>query len=118
MRIWVVLGGLLLAGCVSAQETYTPDGKKGHVINCTPGWAGGIVGRVARANTSWATCYQKAGEICAPQGLMSCSRLASRAPMDLSHDARAFTSPRLALARDPAGSDRHSRRQHAGCRPN
>src|SRR5262245_49506578 len=49
---------------------------------------------------------------------MSCSRLASRAPMDLSHDARAFTSPRLALARDPAGSDRHSRRQHAGCRPN
>ena len=40
----------------------------GHSISCTPGWTGGIIGAVANANTSWATCYEKAGELCGPAG--------------------------------------------------
>jgi hypothetical protein len=57
-----------LAGCVNSQQTYTADGQQGHVISCTPGWTGGIVGAVANASTSWGQCYQKAGEICGAQG--------------------------------------------------
>ena len=59
---------LLLSGCVSSQETVTADGSKGHVINCTPGWTGGIVGSIANANTNWGTCFQRAGEICGARG--------------------------------------------------
>src|SRR6516225_2604940 len=58
----------LLSGCVSSQETFTADGSKGHVINCTPGWTGGIVGSIANANTNWGTCFQRAGEICGARG--------------------------------------------------
>lgn len=72
MRAWgSVLAALLAAasgGCVSSQETFTPAGQKGHVINCTPGWTGGIVGAVANAQTSWGQCYQRAGEICGARG--------------------------------------------------
>ena len=58
----------LLAGCVSAQETYTADGGKGHVISCTPAWTGGLVGSIANASTSWGTCFQKAGDLCGARG--------------------------------------------------
>jgi hypothetical protein len=72
MRAWGINLAALLAvacgGCVSSQETFTPTGQKGHVINCTPGWTGGIVGAVASANTSWGQCYQRAGEICGTRG--------------------------------------------------
>ena len=57
-----------VAGCVSSQETFTAEGQKGHVISCTPGWTGGIVGSIANASTNWGTCYQKAGEICGARG--------------------------------------------------
>jgi len=63
-----MVGLLALSGCVSNSETFTQDGKKGHVINCTPGWTGGIVGSIANASTSWAQCYQRAGELCGAQG--------------------------------------------------
>ena len=59
---------LLLAGCVQAQPTFTADGKKGHVISCSPVGMGGLVGGIAAASTSWGTCYQKAGEICGERG--------------------------------------------------
>jgi hypothetical protein len=72
MRAWGTIFAALLAaacgGCVSSQETYTPAGQKGHVINCTPGWTGRIVGAVANASTSWGQCYQKAGELCGARG--------------------------------------------------
>jgi hypothetical protein len=54
--------------CVSSNESYMADGRKGHVINCTPGWTGGIVGAVANASTSWGTCFEKAGELCGAKG--------------------------------------------------
>jgi hypothetical protein len=38
------------------------DGRKAHVINCTPGWTGGVVGAIAQAQTSWGTCFEKAGD--------------------------------------------------------
>jgi hypothetical protein len=31
------------------------DGKKAHVINCTPGWTGVVVGAIAHAQTSCGT---------------------------------------------------------------
>lgn len=53
---------LFLTGCVSANETFTADGRKGHVISCPSGT--GLVGQM----TNWGTCFQKAGEICAAKG--------------------------------------------------
>jgi hypothetical protein len=58
----------LIVGCVSTSQTHMADGQKAHIINCTPGWTGGIVGAVASAQTSWGTCYEKAGEICGARG--------------------------------------------------
>jgi len=57
-----------LAGCSHSEPTYTADGQQGHVISCTPGWTGGLVGAIANASTSWGQCYQKAGELCGAQG--------------------------------------------------
>lgn len=59
---------VMLTGCVSSQPMYTASGAQGHSITCTPGWTGGIVGAVANASTSWAQCYQKAGELCGARG--------------------------------------------------
>ena len=58
----------VLAGCVNNKPIYTADGQVGQSISCTPGWTGGIIGAVANASTSWATCYEKAGELCGPAG--------------------------------------------------
>ena len=66
-RIAVSLA-LLLAACVSSEQTFTATGAKGHVINCTPGWTHGIVGNIANAQTSWGTCYEEAGRICGSRG--------------------------------------------------
>lgn len=70
MRGWIgALGaGLLLSGCVSSQPMYTASGAQGHTITCTPAWNGGLVGAIANASTSWAQCYQKAGELCGARG--------------------------------------------------
>jgi hypothetical protein len=57
-----------LAGCVNSKPTYTADGGQGHVISCTPGWTGGLIGAVANASTSWGQCYERAGELCGPRG--------------------------------------------------
>jgi hypothetical protein len=53
---------VLLAGCASAKETFTPDGRKGHVISCPSG--AGAFGQL----TNWGTCFQKAGDICQARG--------------------------------------------------
>lgn len=44
------------------------DGRKGHVVSCTPTFTGGIVGTIASSSTSWGQCYQKAGELCGARG--------------------------------------------------
>jgi hypothetical protein len=75
MRIVLVLAvAIPLAGCVASQPTYTADGQQGHVITCTPGWTGGIVGAVANASTSWGQFV--------PGGTTSSSKSAKVASMD------------------------------------
>jgi len=66
--IAAALAAIILAGCVSSQETFTADGSKGHVIAC-PSTAG-LVG----AMTNWGTCYQRAGELCGARGYSVLSR--------------------------------------------
>ena len=66
--VFAVVAALLVSACVSSNETYTASGQKGHVISCTPGWTGGLVGSIANASTNWGTCYTKAGEICGAKG--------------------------------------------------
>jgi hypothetical protein len=47
---------LVLGGCANTRETYTSEGKVGHVLDCS-GWA-----------RSWAMCYEAAGDICGSKG--------------------------------------------------
>ena len=46
----------IIGGCATAKQTYTSDGKKGYVIDCS----GGAL--------NWGMCYEKAGEICGAKG--------------------------------------------------
>ncbi len=47
---------LALAGCASVSKTYDAQGREAYALDCT-GW-----GR------SWATCQEKADELCGPRG--------------------------------------------------
>jgi hypothetical protein len=47
---------LLLAGCATSHETYTPSGQKGYTIDCSG------------AVQNWGVCQQKAGELCGSRG--------------------------------------------------
>lgn len=47
---------LLLSGCASTKQTYGPDGRVAHSLNCS-----GTL-------RDWGMCYQKAGEICGLSG--------------------------------------------------
>jgi hypothetical protein len=60
--MWLAFGGMLLAGCTTNREIYTPDGRRGQAIQC-PGTA-----------NSWNGCYARAGEICGPRGYDIISR--------------------------------------------
>lgn len=56
MKTFATLTLALLAGCATARQTYTQDGRPGHTIEC-----GGTM-------NSWDSCYQKAGELCGSRG--------------------------------------------------
>lgn len=47
---------ILIAGCTSVKETYTPTGKQGFTIKCS--------GKL----NSWASCMEKAGDTCGELG--------------------------------------------------
>jgi len=47
---------VLILGCATERQIYTPDGQRGYHINC-----GGTA-------NNWGTCYEKAGEICGHRG--------------------------------------------------
>lgn len=57
---------LSLAGCshlyVKTTDTYTPDGSKGHVLECSGQYL------------NWGSCEQKAGELCQERGYETLSR--------------------------------------------
>ena len=47
---------MLVYGCATSRQTYTPDGQKGYIIECS-GTA-----------LNWGMCYEKAGNICGEKG--------------------------------------------------
>lgn len=51
----VIIGCLLLAGCVSSEPTVLPNGQRGQIVSC-PGLA-----------NSMADCWKEAAEVC-PRG--------------------------------------------------
>jgi hypothetical protein len=52
----LVTATISLAGCVTANPTYVPDGRQGYAIDCGGEFA------------SWGGCYEKAGAICGSRG--------------------------------------------------
>lgn len=52
----VLLLTLSLTACASAKQTYAPDGRVGHTLNCS-----GTL-------RNWGMCYSKAGELCGAKG--------------------------------------------------
>jgi hypothetical protein len=55
-RAAAVLTLLFLAGCATEHKVYGPDGREDHAISCD----GAVL--------SWASCLDKAGEICGAKG--------------------------------------------------
>jgi len=47
---------ILLLGCASATQTYAPDGRAAHAVDC-----GGLM-------RDWGACMERAGEICGARG--------------------------------------------------
>jgi len=45
---------LMLAGCASSKEVYTPSGERGYVISCD--------------GVGWAVCYTEASDLCGAAG--------------------------------------------------
>ena len=56
MRTTMLLLLLVLAGCVSTKEVYTPDGRQGHTIDCSA------------YRHSWSDCLAKASDLCGARG--------------------------------------------------
>jgi hypothetical protein len=46
----------IIGGCATAKQTYTSDGQKGYVIDCSG------------SALNWGMCYEKAGKICGEKG--------------------------------------------------
>lgn len=62
MKTFMMLSALLLAGCVTASQTYAPDGRQAFSISC-PGMMRNL-----------GDCYQKAGEVCGAAGYVVLSQ--------------------------------------------
>jgi hypothetical protein len=54
--LFIILFIFIFVGCANSRQTYTPDGRVGHSINCSG---------TAR---NWGMCEEKAGEICKERG--------------------------------------------------
>jgi hypothetical protein len=63
-------GSLLLIACSTTHESYAPDGRRTHALNCsgTP-W-------------SWDGCYSAAGKLCGMAGYDVLDRLGAVSPSD------------------------------------
>ena len=81
MRLFCVItiiSTFALAGCATSKQTYTADGRIGHSIDCSGGFA------------TWGSCYEKAGGLCGAKGYDVLEKLARK--------MRAFRGPHMALA--------------------
>ncbi|MEY4795365.1 MAG: hypothetical protein RL724_2301 [Pseudomonadota bacterium] len=47
---------ILLLGCASATQTYAPDGRAAHAVDCGGIWR------------DWGACMERAGDICGARG--------------------------------------------------
>lgn len=55
--LWIILTAMVvLSGCATAKQLYTPDGQLGYNVNCSG------------SALNWGNCYEKAGEICGAKG--------------------------------------------------
>jgi len=54
--ILILLIVACVSGCATVSKTYTSDGKKGYVINCSG------------SALNWGMCYEKAGDLCGSKG--------------------------------------------------
>jgi len=64
ISILLTFGMLGCANVVSVKETYTSDGQKGYVIDCS----GDSDYHLVMHNPTMADCQTKAGEICGDRG--------------------------------------------------
>ncbi|MDD9855853.1 MAG: hypothetical protein OXU88_06725 [Gammaproteobacteria bacterium] len=55
-HIITIISTFALAGCATSKQTYTADGRIGHSIDCSGGFA------------TWGSCYEKAGGLCGAKG--------------------------------------------------
>lgn len=107
VRCIFLAGAVIVSGCVSSQETYLADGRKGHVVSCTPTFTGGLVGTIASSSTSWGQCYQKAGELCGARGytvLQQVGESGARADMSRDGGSASTTNNRMMIVQCKDGS--------------
>ncbi len=50
------LCAVMLTGCATVRDTYAPDGRKAHALNCSGKFRG------------WDKCYSAAGDLCKGAG--------------------------------------------------
>jgi hypothetical protein len=55
-RLAPLLALPILLGCASATQTYAPDGRTAHAVNCGGLWR------------DWGACMERAGDICGARG--------------------------------------------------
>lgn len=52
----LLVSGLVATGCATSKPAYMPDGRQGHVIDCSSEFL------------TWGQCYEKAGQLCKDKG--------------------------------------------------
>ena len=81
-RAITIISIFALVGCVTSKQTYTADGRIGHSIDCSGGFA------------TWGSCYEKAGGLCGAKGYEVLEKLARK--------TRTFRDPHMALVAVPS----------------
>ncbi|MEA2066713.1 MAG: hypothetical protein U9O65_06445 [Thermotogota bacterium] len=56
----------IIGGCATAKQTYTSDGQKGYVIDCSG------------SALNWGMCYEKAGKICGERVMLSLKKAVTK----------------------------------------
>ena len=74
----IVFAALILSGCATSSQTYTPDGRIGYSLNCS-----GLA-------LNWGMCLEKAGNICGTKGYEIISASGDRGAIVNINDTNAF----------------------------
>lgn len=73
MKRLILVFLLALCGCAGSSKTYGPSGQVAHTITCKG------------AMNSWASCFEKAGDICGTAGYDVLMRDGSATPMGVAN---------------------------------